>query len=318
MSGKIKLLIAGGTISMEEQEGKGVVTSDTDIFASSGLSQKKIFEPLLPSPHITPHEMMHIRSEVLHYIGEGYEGIIVTHGTDILEETAYFLDLTLDTDVPVVLIGAMRSQGIGFDGIYNLHNAVKVASCAQARGLGVLVVMNDEIHAARDVTKTHSSNVATFQSPQLGPLGVVTAGNVYMYHKLLNHRRYPLSASCDKLTGNVILLKAYAGMDSQIFDALAQTEVHGLVVEALGQGNLPPAAIPGLEKFLNKGTPVVLVSRCLSGVPMGVYGYPGGGKCLQDAGVIFTNAVNGPKARLKLLVVLEMSKTRAEIETMFV
>ncbi|MCL2616153.1 MAG: asparaginase [Defluviitaleaceae bacterium] len=315
---KIALLIAGGTISMEDTGGGGADIAKSNPFEQFGdVSQEKIFNPLLPSPHITQHEMLEIRKAVIRKIEQGFEGVIVTHGTDILEETAYFLDLTIEANVPVVLIGAMRSMdNKGYDGVYNLEAAIKVASSPEAVGMGVLVVMNDEIHAARNVTKTHASNVATFQSPQAGPMGVVTAGGVRMNQRpFSNHRRYPL----ETITKNVILLKAFAGMDSQIFDALdsAGVAVDGFVVEGFGSGNLPPGTLSGLRKFLDKGIPVVLVSRCLSGNPGPVYKYMGGGAHLEELGVIFSFGLNGPKARLKLIAALEAALSRDEMVAEF-
>ncbi|MCG0789806.1 L-asparaginase [Lactiplantibacillus plantarum] len=128
----------------------------------------------MPSPHITPARMLQLKQRIDKAAHEGVDGVVVTHGTDTLEETAYFLDLTLPNELPVVITGAMRSANeIGSDGLHNLETAIQTASTPDAAEKGVLVVMNDEIHSARYVTKTHTTNVATFRTPTFGPIGLV-------------------------------------------------------------------------------------------------------------------------------------------------
>ena len=169
--------------------------------------------------------------------------------------------------------------------------------------------MNDEVHAATYVTKTHTTNVATFQTPTFGPLGLVSKSEVIYFQKFLHHEYYPIQELVDK----VYLLKAYAGMDSMLFDAIADSDANGLVIEALGAGNLPPTTLPGLKRCLDKGIPVVLVSRAFNGVTYDVYNYLGGGKQLHEAGVIFTTGLSGQKARVKLSVLLSAHANRETI-----
>jgi L-asparaginase len=264
---KILIIHTGGTISMREDEETGAVRpEDTHPFhdvapplASLGdIHIEELFH--LPSPHITPREMLQLRNRIEEKIAsEQMEGIVVTHGTDTLEETAYFLDLTVRTDVPIVVTGAMRSSNeIGADGLYNLISSVKVAGSEEARGKGVLVVLNDEIHTAKNVTKTHTSNIATFQSPQYGPIGIVTKRGVFFHHAPTQRTTYPVQT----ISKNVILLKAYAGMDEAIFHAIQTLQLDGVVIEALGQGNLPPRAAKGVRSLIDAGIPVVVVYRC--------------------------------------------------------
>ncbi len=269
----------------------------------------------LPSPHMTPKEMLVLqqlidkRAEV-----DQIDGVVITHGTDTLEETAYFLNITVQANIPIVVTGAMRSSNeLGSDGLYNFLSAVKVASSDEAKGKGVLVVLNDEIHCATNVTKTHSSNVATFQSPQYGPIGIVTKRGVMFHQALLHNECYKV----DAITKNVVLLKAYAGMDDTLLSAIENLQVDGIVIEALGQGNVPPTIIPSLKRLIDKGVPIVLVSRCFNGIVQDVYSYEGGGKQLKDLGAIFTNGLNGQKARLKLLVALEVTTSIPDIRNMF-
>jgi L-asparaginase len=317
----ILLIHTGGTISMSEDTSGAVkpgrnnpLTQGTELL--SGIANLIIEEPFnLPSPHITPKEMMRLKLILEEYGRKGdIDGAVITHGTDTLEETAYFLDLTCQAGFPIVVTGAMRSSNeIGSDGLYNLISSIRVASSPEAIGQGVLVVLNDEIHTAVNVTKTHTSNISTFQSPQYGPLGIVTKRGVLFHHTPTKHENYPVQ----DISKNVFLIKAHAGMDSSLLNAILGLEVDGVVIEALGQGNLPPAALDGVKKFIENNIPVVIVSRSYAGIVQDVYGYKGGGKHLKEMGVIFSNGLNGQKARIKLLVALAKTDKMDEIAEMF-
>ncbi|TFE03105.1 asparaginase [Jeotgalibacillus salarius] len=322
MSKKTLLLIhTGGTISMSEDESGSVkpegenplmrhtpnLNDYADFFVEAPFT--------LPSPHITPDHMLELKKIIeKYYLEKGIHGAVITHGTDTLEETAYFLDLTLRLSIPIVVTGAMRSSNeIGADGLYNLISAVRVATSDEAFGKGVLVALNDEIHTAVNVTKTHASNVSTFQSPQYGPIGIVTKNAVLFHHTPKLDLKYSIS----ELSKNVAIIKAYAGMDSRLFSALADLNFDGVIIEALGQGNLPPGTVSGIQDLIEKNIPVVLVSRCFNGIAQDVYGYEGGGRQLKKMGVIFSNGLNGQKARLKLMIGLAQSDDPEYIAAMF-
>jgi len=318
----ILIIHTGGTISMTEDKVTGTVKPENQnplhnitstLQSIANITVIELFH--LPSPHITPKEMLLLKQEIdRRIVQDQIEGVVITHGTDTLEETAYFLDLTITKDVPVVLTGAMRSSNeLGADGPYNLISAVKVASSDSAKGKGVLVVLNDEIHTAKNVTKTHTSNVATFQSPQYGPVGSVTKKSVTFHHAPIVRQTYHIN----EITKSVVMLKAYAGMDQSIFHAIQTLNVNGLVIEALGQGNLPPATIPGLKDLLKRNVPIVIVSRCFNGFVQDIYNYEGGGKQLKEIGVLFSNGLNGQKARIKLLIALEITNDPRMIQKMF-
>ena len=319
---KILVLHTGGTISMLEDEKSGTVTTSNknpllDLEGDFSQQVKLIVEaPFhLPSGHITMKEMLLLKERIEHHIKTNQiDGVVITHGTDTLEETAYFLELTLDTSIPIVITGAMRpSNEIGSDGLYNYYSSLRTALHPDAHDKGVLVVFNDEIHSAINVTKTHTSNISTFQSPQYGPIGILTKKDVLFHHQPRRTRKMPIIG----VNKRVELAKAYAGMDSTLFFALAETDMDGLVIEALGQGNLPPRTLPGIQKLIDKDIPVVLVSRCFNGVVEDVYNYEGGGVQLKHMGVIFTNGLNGQKARIKLMLALEISSSRKELEEWF-
>lgn len=300
----ILVLHTGGTIAMHEDEHGGVTPGETNPLAAADLqlpadielTTEEIFN--IPSPHVTPTHMLQLSQRIARAEQAGIDGVVVTHGTDTLEETAYFLDLTLDAEVPVVVTGAMRSSNeIGTDGLYNFRSAIRVAASPAARGKGCLVVMNDEIHTARFVTKTHTTNVATFRTPTFGPIGLVTKGGARFFQALIHQQ----VADVTRADFKVPLIKAYAGMDGMLLDALPE-DVDGLVIEALGAGNLPPATLPALQRLLDRNVPIVLVSRCFNGVAEDVYAYPGGGVELKKMGLVFCQGLNGQKARIKLIV----------------
>lgn len=319
---KILVIHTGGTISMSEDAMTGAVkptennplTDKTNELLS--LAEIIVEEPFhLPSPHITPIEMLKLKEIIEKYTADqDISGVVITHGTDTLEETAYFLDLTVNTSLPIVVTGAMRSSNeIGADGLYNLISSIRVAASNEAQNKGVLVVLNDEIHTAENVTKTHTSNVSTFQSPQYGPIGIVTKRGIFFHHAPTNDEYYEIKG----VSKRVILIKAHAGMDSSLLMAIRDLNFDGVVIEALGQGNLPPATIEGIKALQEKNIPIVLVSRCFNGIAQDVYGYDGGGKHLKQLGVIFTNGLNGQKARIKLLIGLENKNSIKEIEEIF-
>ncbi|GHP14405.1 L-asparaginase [Lentilactobacillus fungorum] len=301
----------GGTISMSQNEKGEVVPNDDNPIADQqvilqgqiNLITDEMFN--LPSPHVTPAVMLAIKQRIMKAIDEGIDGVVITHGTDTLEETAYFLDLTLPNTIPVVVTGAMRSSNeIGSDGLYNFRNAILVAATDESYGKGVLVVMNDEIHTARYVTKTHTTNVATFRTPTFGPIGIVTQNKAKYFQELIRTE----VADINRVVKGVFLIKAYAGMDGELFDAINQPTTNGLVIEGLGAGNLPPQTLPAIQRLLAKHIPIVLVSRCYNGVAQAIYDYEGGGIQLKKMGMILCQGLNGQKARIKLLVGLSDGK----------
>ncbi|MDT9024689.1 asparaginase [Rossellomorea yichunensis] len=322
MKKDILVIHTGGTISMMEDEQTGAVTPGKENPLSvqtsivSNLANLTVLEAFhLPSPHITPEHMQQLKEIIeTKYREKSFDGVVITHGTDTLEETAYFLDLTLSLPVSLVVTGAMRSSNeIGADGLYNLISSVRVAADDKSKNKGVLVVLNDEIHSAKNVTKTHTSNVSTFQSPQYGPIGIVTKRGVLFHHQPTSNEHYQV---CD-ISKRVTLIKAYAGMDSGLLVAIKDLQYDGVVIEALGQGNLPPDTVDGINGLLAANIPVVLVSRCFNGIVQDIYGYSGGGKQLKEKGVIFSNGLNGQKARIKLMVALSQTGDIKELETIF-
>ena len=303
MTKKILVLHTGGTISMQADASGAVVTSQDNPMNHvtnplKGIEVHTLDFLNLPSPHIKPKHMLALYHKIKEE-ADNYDGVVITHGTDTLEETAYFLDTMEIPHMPIVLTGAMRSSNeLGSDGVYNYLSALRVASDDKAADKGVLVVMNDEIHAAKYVTKTHTTNVSTFQTPTHGPLGLIMKQEI-LYFKTAEPRvRFDL----DCIQGLVPIISAYAGMTDELIDMLDLEQLDGLVIQAFGAGNVPKETAQKLENLLQKGIPVALVSRCFNGIAEPVYAYQGGGVQLQESGVLFVKELNAQKARLKLLI----------------
>ncbi|MCJ1668155.1 asparaginase [Staphylococcus sp. NRL 16/872] len=311
----------GGTISMSQNQFSQVVTNEINPISlhkdiiNEYAHVNEIHPFNIPSPHITIQHIIELRNLILQSSQEyEYDGFVITHGTDTLEETAYLLDLLIDIEQPIVITGAMRSSNeIGADGLYNFISAIRVASSDEAFENGVMVVFNDEIHTARNVTKTHTSNINTFQSPNQGPLGILTKDDTHFYNRPYKQKSFK---NIDTHL-NVPLLKAYMGMQSDILKFYAEKNVDGLVIEALGQGNLPPSCLEGIEICLSNNIPIVIVSRSFNGIVSPVYAYEGGGYYLSQKGLIFSNGLNGPKARLKLLVGLSNDMSLQTLKNYF-
>ncbi len=314
MPKKILVLHTGGTISMQADDSGAVVTSQDNPMNHvsnplEGVEVHALDFFNLPSPHIKPKHMLALYQKIKEE-ADHYDGFVITHGTDTLEETAYFLDTMEVPHKPIVLTGAMRSSNeLGSDGVYNYLSALRVASDDKAADKGVLVVMNDEIHAAKYVTKTHTTNVSTFQTPTHGPLGLIMKHEI-LYFKTAEPRvRFDL----DKIQGLVPIIPVYAGMTEELLDLLPVDQLDGLIIQAFGAGNVPNETAQKLNNLIQEGLPIALVSRCFNGIAEPVYAYEGGGVCLQNAGVFFVKELNAQKARLKLLIAINAGLTGEEL-----
>ena len=314
MPKQILVLHTGGTISRQADDSGAVVTSQENPMNHvsnplEGVEVHALDFFNLPSPHIKPKHMLALYQKIKEE-ADHYDGFVITHGTDTLEETAYFLDTMEVPHKPIVLTGAMRSSNeLGSDGVYNYLSALRVASDDKAADKGVLVVMNDEIHAAKYVTKTHTTNVSTFQTPTHGPLGLIMKHEI-LYFKTAEPRvRFDL----DRIQGLVPIIPVYAGMTEELLDLLPVDQLDGLIIQAFGAGNVPKETSQKLNALIQEGLPIALVSRCFNGIAEPVYAYEGGGVCLQKAGVFFVKELNAQKARLKLLIAINAGLTGDEL-----
>lgn len=318
---EILLISTGGTIEM--LPGNNGITigavSGLDIkgikaLPDANISIRKFCN--LPSPHITPAIMADITRELRRIeISKEFDGVVVTHGTDTLEETAFLADVYLEGTLPVVFTAAMRSSSeLGVDGPRNVRSAVKVA-CKETGNLGVTVVLNDEIHAAGRVTKTCTSNVSSFDSPGYGPLGFIDDDKVIFHRKPIWRMNLPCKQL--KLDEKVALVRLAAGFGEDIIDFCREKEYKAIVVEAFGRGNVPPRVADAIERAIAEGVLVTISSRCHEGRVLGVYGYQGGGIDLLNRGALFAGDMAGNKIRLFLMACLGAGMSKAEIKALF-
>jgi L-asparaginase len=318
----VHILFTGGTISMRIDPGTGAAVPSLSgreiVRRVQGLRREARLRledwDRLPGPHVTPAWMWRLRGRVEELLADpAVDGVVLTHGTDTLEETAYLLDLTLEDAKPVVMCGAMRTVSEpGWDGPANLTTAVRTAAHPDARGRGVLVAVGEEIHAAAEAQKWHTQSLAAFRSP-LGPIGALDRGHV-LFH------RPPFRAPAlrpRRLVTPVDLHVMAAGTDDALVRASLARGARGLVIEATGAGNVPPGVLPGLRRALAARLPVVLVSRCAEGRIAPLYGYEGGGQRLAEMGLISGGDLGGPKARIKLMVALGVTSDLPAIRKMF-
>ncbi|CAM4219256.1 asparaginase [Abyssicoccus albus] len=295
----------GGTISMQENELGLVSTQASNPLAqieqqSVNLTNIELLNK--PSPHINFNDM-HLIMDTVFSNYDQYDGFVITHGTDTLEETAYYLLETLPHDKPVAITGAMRSSNeIGSDGLYNFLSAIRVVSDTNPLNKGVYIVFNDEVHDAKYVTKSHTTNTNTFQSPNHGPVAIITKDKIVYFHEPSINTHHHVKKS---IHSNIALLKAYVGMDSELLTYIAHSNYNGVVIEALGQGNLPPNTLNGLYELKKQNIPVVILSRCINGIVGGYYNYKGGGHDLIKYDVIFSYNINAVKSRILLGLLLE-------------
>ena len=284
-----------------------------------GLSDVANFDIInfsrLPGPHVTPAKMLELAQAVQAELHKPeIDGVVITHGTDTLEETAYFLDLILHSDKPVVFVGAMRnSSELSWDGPANLLAAVRVAGDAQARGLGVVIAMSEKIIAANEVTKTHTESVDTFQSRDFGALGMIDKDRVIIARRPTERE----NIATTKIEERVEIIKATSGSDGKFIDFTVEQGTRGIVIEGMGRGNVPPDYVPAIERAVKKNIPVVITSRCPRGRVLDTYAYAGAGKTLTNLGVILGGVLPSHKVRIKLMLLLGAGHSVAQIRQSF-
>ncbi|MGL5416612.1 MAG: asparaginase [Clostridium sp.] len=320
---KVAVVFNGGTISMKVDErikaavpslsGEEIMAMVTGIEGHAEVENYSFSS--LPSPHITPDIMLELAKYTQKLVDrDDIDGVVITHGTDTLEETAYFLDITVKTKKPIVVTGAMRSSSeLGYDGPFNLATSICTAISDEAKSRGVIVCFNGELNDAREVTKANSMALNAFRTPNFGPVGIVDNNKVIFYRK----GKKGMKLCPEKLEKDVALVKCVSGMDSSYLNYIVENGIGGIVIEAMGRGNIPPKMVEGVKNALDKNIPVVIVSRCFEGRVYESYGYEGGGKQLRDMGVIFGDNMPGQKARIKLLIAINSDVKSEDIMDIF-
>ena len=319
----VAIIFTGGTIASKlNEEFGGIIPSlsATQILdAVPGIKEIANIEVheygKYPGPHITPIHMHEISAIAQSYLNRvDVNGVVVTHGTDTLEETAFYLDCTVSSSKTIVVVGSMRnSSEPDWDGPRNLRDAITVAVSSQFKNVGTVVCLAGVINAASEVSKTDTEEVNTFRSFDFGPLARITNGEILVYRTPLHREVFNVV----KVPTFVPLFKCYSGMDTNIIDFAAENGASGIVVEAMGVGNVPPNVFLSLKKIISLEIPVVLVSRCPVGRIEHIYAYDGAGKLLHKSGVIFADFLNGQKARIKLLCALGANYPTHRIKSAF-
>ncbi len=313
---RLAIIQTGGTIGSRPDE-HGNLRPDkrllTDRISDLSMFETEVHQPFtLPSPQITPVHMHRLR-ELVHEVAPRVDGIVVTHGTDTLEETAFYLHLTVQTDRPVIVTGSMRhSREPSWDGPFNVWAAAHVAMHPFSVGRGALIVFGGDIFDARTVTKVHTTALEAFGGYP-GPIGRIDTleGTPSLRYFARPEQRYPLNPP--GATARVEILTAYAGWNGEgVAEALDRAD--GVVIAALGVGNLPPDVVPVIAAT---DKPVVIATRTDIGPILPIYGYDGGGKTLAAAGAIPASFLNAFKARIKLIVLLSLGYDRDRVAAEF-
>jgi L-asparaginase len=305
----IHVLFTGGTISMQYDAAAGgnVPTHGGEALlalapAVASVAQLRVENwARMPACHLMPEDLWRLRQRVHALDADpAVHGIVITHGTDILEETAYLLDRTLEPRVPVVVTGAMRtSDDAAWDGARNLTDAVRVAAHRGAAGRGAMVVFAGRVWQGREAVKRDTVALDAFAAPYGAPLGAIGQAGVEWSRRV--PRGEPLAPA--SLAARVALVPMVVGDDGGVLDA--QRAGHdGVVVEAFGSGNIPPRAVPAVGRWLAEGKPVVLASRCPDGVVVPVYGFDGGGARTVAMGVTAAGPRTPSQARWELTLAL--------------
>jgi L-asparaginase len=310
---KVVLLGTGGTIASRVDHARGNVTAAATgddlmaTMAARGFS-------LPPGVDVETEQFCNVGSflfdlglafRLAQRIGQRLRepdvaGVVVTHGTDTMEESAYLADLVVGGDKPIVFTGAQRhADEPDSDGPRNLLDAIRVAAAGEARGLGALIAFEQEFHAARDATKLHASRVGTFQSAEHGKLGEVDRGRVVVHRRPTLRRHFPT----ERIEPRVDLVKLVMGSDGRFMRCALDSGARGIVLEAFGRGNANHAILGEMEAARARGVPVLVTSRSPQGRVEPIYG-DGGGKDVATAGGIFAGDLSGIKARVLLSVLL--------------
>ena len=317
----ITVLSTGGTIASTGSEagatpskrGAELVEAVPELETHADLTVEEIAQ--VPSYDMTFDTMAELTAAVRRVAATGTDGVVVTHGTDTIEESAYFLDLTLECPIPVVFTGAQRRPDeTSPDGPANLLTAIRATSHEQFSS-GVYVATNDEVHAARDVTKTHTSALETFGSPSTGPIATLTRSDVRIIRE---PRSYSATFDVGSVTSDIAIVASGADMGRRQIDHALEDDVDGIIVNGTGLGNTTSELGDGVADAVAADTPVVVVSRCQAGTTAPVYGGGGGGATLQSHGAVHGDDLPAHKARIKLAVVCAVTDDLTDRQRLFV
>lgn len=318
-----QLIATGGTIAMktDPQTGAAVpaLSAEHLLAAVPGLGDVAAVDVLnfsnIPSDYMGPPQWVALQREVERALQRSdIAGVVISHGTDTLEETAWFLELTLASDKPVVLVGAQRNASeADFDGPRNLLAGVRTAVSVQARGRGVLVVLNDRICYARHAGKGHTRAVEAFGPTEAGFAGTVEGAQVRFFGETARRSHVPLGS---KPLARVDIVAMYGGADGLQVEQAVHNGAQGIVIQALGMGNVNAEMYRSLLEAMREGVAVVVSTRVPSGRVRPVYGFPGGGHTLQEAGAVFAGDLSPQKARIATMLALQAAMPPRELQAL--
>ncbi|MDR2790474.1 MAG: type II asparaginase [Campylobacteraceae bacterium] len=322
----IYILATGGTIAgagdseIKSSYSAGAVTVDKLIAAVSAINEIAVIKgeqiSSIGSQEMNNKVWLKLAKRVNELLArKDVEGIVITHGTDTMEESAYFLHLTAKSKKPIVFVGAMRSgTSMSADGPMNLYNAVNVAVNKESAGKGVLVVMNDEIHSARDATKTITTSVQTFASPNSGKIGTVFYGEVEYFMQPVKAHTINSEFDISKLENlpRVDILFAHPEDSGVFVEAAVNASAKGIIHAGMGNGNLFPSTQEALAKAVKDGVAVVRSSR----VPNGATTLEGEVND-KEFGFIASNSLSAQKARVLLMLGLTKTSDTKELQKLF-
>jgi L-asparaginase len=322
----VAVLATGGTIAGKHDPVKGgylPALSGEDLIravpALKTIAQIQVEQiSNISSSDMTPEIWIRLAARVNELLSRPeMAGIVVTHGTNTLEETAYFLDLTTVSAKPVILVGAERpASDPDSDGPRNLLDAIRVAIAPEAVNKGAMVVMNGQINAARDVTKTSTSQVETFRSLEFGELGVVDLQGVRFYRAPL--RRETIAVHSNTQLGNVDIVMSYAGADGRMIRSLVREgAVQGLIVAGLGLGGVPAAMFDAIQEARARGIPVVISTRVPTGRVFPFSAMKGSALVLKQIGCVLADNLSPQKARILLMLALTKTSDPEALQKYF-
>jgi L-asparaginase len=320
----VQMIATGGTIAMKIDpvknapvpaiSGEDLITTVPEIAKVAKIEVKNLAN--VPSDYMDPTLWVALQKAVVEALARPeVVGVIVSHGTDTLEETAYFLDLAVNSEKPIVLIGAQHNASErDFDGPRNLLNAARICVSPDARGKGAMIALNNQINAAREVTKTHTSDVETFKSGDFGFLGNADNDRVIFYRTPLRRQFIPLVQ--DKLD-YVEIVAMYGGADGAMIRAAVAAGAKAIVVQALGWGNMNIPMYEAVKEAIAKKVPVIISTRVANGRVLPVYGFKGGGKTLKEAGAVMADNLSPQKARILAMLLLQKGVKAEEMQAYF-
>jgi L-asparaginase len=307
---KVILLTTGGTIASKPNKESGKLASGAltgeELASMCNLPEnieiivESVFQKA--SIHITFEDLVILKEKIDSYFTDSdVAGVVVTHGTDTMEETAYFLDLTIKDERPVIVTGSQRSpEDMGSDVYINLRHAIYSACSDDLKGAGAVVVFNERIFAARYVKKEHASNIQGFNAFGFGYLGIIDNDEVHIFQKPVKREYFDIKTTIPQ----VDIIKCYIGADGKFIKAARESLVKGIILEGVGRGQVAPEMMLEIEKAMNEGIKIVVTTSAEEGAVYTTYDYKGSAYDLYKKGVILGSDNDSKKARIKLAVAL--------------